>query len=333
MAETDPMIGEEALIEAYFAPLASQAGAFGLKDDCAAFTPEPGQDLVLTTDAVAEGVHFLPRDRPQDIAWKALAVNVSDLAAKGAKPVGYLLSLSLPGLPDRGWLEPFTEGLKGAQDAFGIALFGGDTDRRSNAPLSVTIMAFGTVPSGRMVRRGTAQAGDLLYVSGTLGDAALGLQLRSGRVRQQERMAEQEWLEGRYLRPQPRTALRDALLSYAHAAMDISDGLAKDLDRLARASGLGAEIDADQVPVSKAAGMVLSQDSELRIIALTGGDDYEILAAVPPSDAGTFEAAAVSAGVPVAPIGRLVTGSGVVVRDAGGAALDVARSGYDHFRS
>jgi thiamine-monophosphate kinase len=324
--------GEEAFIETYFAPLAASArGAFGLKDDCAVLGPEPGHDLVLTTDAIAEGIHFMPGDRPDDIAWKALAVNVSDLAGKGAKPVGYLLSLAVPQAPAPDWIAAFTRGLKEAQDAFGLALFGGDTDRRSNAPLSITIMAFGTVPSGGMIQRATARAGDFLYVSGTLGDAALGLRLRQGFVPGPMEEEARHWLERRYLRPEPRLGLRDALLACATGAMDISDGLVKDLGRLCRAAGVAAQIEAKDVPLSKPAAELVARHPDLRLLALTGGDDYEVLAAVPPDHAEHFERLALAGGVPVSRIGWLEPGAGVVARDALGTPIDLPATGYDHF--
>lgn len=328
MSDSVSITGEDALIRSYFAPLAAGfPGAFGLEEDCAALTPEPGHDLVLKTDAIAEGVHFRATDRPEDIAWKAVAVNVSDLAAKAARPVGYLLSLAFPRMPDRSWLEQFSGGLKAAQEHFGLVLMGGDTDRRSNAPLSVTIMAIGSVPSGRMVRRGTAQAGDFVYVSGTLGDSAIGLSIPAGLT-----AADRAYLEKRYLRPEPRLALRDALLGYANAAMDISDGLVKDLGRLCRASGLAAEIEAALVPVSEAARRAIELQAELRLLPLTGGDDYEILAAVSPERATDFEASASAAGVPVTRIGSLQAGSGVQVIGPDGKPIELHRLGYDHFQ-
>src|SRR5262245_28082139 len=172
----DRLGGEEAII-ALLAPLTEgDFGAFGLKDDCALLMPEPGTELVLKTDPIAEGVHFLPDDTPEDIAWKALAVNVSDLAAKGATPIGYLMALSFPGAPSRGWLTAFADGLGQAQGRFGCHLLGGDTDRRPG-PLTISITAIGSLPQGQMVRRTTAQSGCTLFVSGTVGDAALGLAL------------------------------------------------------------------------------------------------------------------------------------------------------------
>ena len=326
--------GEDELIATTFAPLASGfAGALGLKDDCAVLSPPPGEDLVLTTDAVAAGVHFFADDSPADIAWKALAVNVSDLTAKGARPVAYLMSLSFPERPERAWLDAFAAGLAEAQAAFGIALAGGDTDRRPG-PLSVTVTAIGRVPQGRMVRRATAQAGDLLFVSGTLADTALGLLLRQG-VAQAGGLglddAGARPLLRRYLRPEPRLSLAPHLLSFATAAMDISDGLVKDCGRLARASGLDARLDARRVPLSAPARTALQHQPDLLESVLTGGDDYEVLAAVPPNQAEAFRDAAAESGVAVTEIGRLVAGQGVTITGPDGAILELRGAGWDHF--
>jgi thiamine-monophosphate kinase len=328
--------GEDELIATTFAPLAAGfAGALGLKDDCAVLTPPPGADLVLTTDAVAEGVHFFAGDAAADIAWKALAVNVSDLAAKGAEPVAYLMSLSFPARPEPAWLAAFATGLGTAQTAFGIALAGGDTDRRPG-PLSVTITAIGRVPQGRMVRRATARAGDVLFLSGTLGDSALGLRLRQDPACTAAMGlddASAQALLGRYLRPEPRLALAPHLLSYATAAMDVSDGLVKDCGRLACASGLGAALEAARLPLSDPARTALRHDPELIQAVLTGGDDYEVLAAVAPSDAAAFREAAMASGVAVSAIGRLAPGDGVAVTGFDGRPLAIRGGGWDHFPS
>ncbi len=253
-------MGEDELIQRTFAPLAAGfPGALGLKDDCAVVTPPAGHDLVLTTDAVAEGVHFFSGDAARDIAWKALAVNVSDLIAKGARPIAYLLSLSFPDEPDRAWLDDFAAGLAEAQSAFSISLAGGDTDRRPG-PMSATVSAFGSVPHGRMVRRDGARAGDRLFVSGTIGDSALGLKLRldpglvSALGLDATRVAP---LLARYLRPDPPLALAPHLLKFASAAMDISDGLVKDCGRLARVSGVARANRRRRVPLSASARAVV----------------------------------------------------------------------------
>nr|PZN88093.1 MAG: thiamine-phosphate kinase [Pseudomonadota bacterium] len=335
MTDNDQIRDEDTLIQSYFAPLAAGfPGAFGLEEDCAALTPEPGHDLVLKTDAIAEGIHFRPEDAPEDVAWKALAVNVSDLAAKAARPVGYLLSIAFQSTPDRAWLERFSGGLKAAQERFGIVLMGGDTDRRPNAPLSVTITAIGSVPAGRMVRRGTARPGDLVYVSGTLGDSAIGLKLHSQSENAlQLAAADRIYLKQRYLRPMPRLQLRDALLCHARAAMDISDGLVKDLGRLCRASRVAATVRADAVPISEPARRAIALQPELSELPLTGGDDYEILATVAPEDVEAFDALARAAGIQVTQIGSVHEGTGALVLGADGQPLNLQRRGYDHFRA
>jgi thiamine-monophosphate kinase len=335
MSDVDVIAGEEDLIQRYLAPLAAGCpGALGLADDCAVLTPEPGEDLVLTTDAIAEGVHFLADDTPADIAWKALAVNVSDLAAKGAKSVGYLMSCAFPKAPMHSWMQGFAAGVAAAQERLGMKLMGGDTDRRPGAPLSITIMAIGHVPAGRMVRRGTARPGDLLYVTGSLGDAALGLQ-----IRRQSRATlawpltagERDFLAYRFLRPEPRIGLRDVLLGHAHAAMDLSDGLVKDLHRLCRTAAVSAEVHVERLPLSLPARKVIEACPDWREAPLVGGDDYEILAAVAPESGAAFEAAAQAAGTAVTQIGTCGGGAGVTVRRADGEVLKLKNTGYEHF--
>ncbi len=336
--------GEEAVIQRYFAPLAAgAAGAYGLGDDAACLTPTPGHDLVVTTDAIAEGVHFLPGDPPADIGWKALAVNLSDLAAKGATPRAYVMALAMPELPAPDWLAGFAAGLRAAQEAHGTVLIGGDTDRRPG-PLSVAITALGEVPSGRMVRRGAAQAGDLIFVSGSLGDAALGLRLRRAPSLARpwnldDRAAAQ--LAGRYLRPAPRTALAPVLLAHASAAMDLSDGLLKDLGRMCRASGTRAEVAFAALPLSPPVRAALAADTGLAEAIVAGGDDYELLISVPPAARRAFAHAAAAAGVAVAHIGQhsarasgqssAAPADDVILRDAVGAAMQLVRTGWDHF--
>ncbi len=330
----DRIASESELIERYLIPLARNApGALGLADDCAVLAPPPASDLVLTTDAVAAGVHFFPDDAPEDIAWKALAVNVSDLAAKGATPIAYQMALSFPEAPAHRWLERFVGGLAEAQAAFGITLSGGDTDRRPG-PLTIAITAIGGVPSGRMVRRGRASPGDALFVTGTLGDGALGLALRldpSLAATWRLTPGEQEHLLSRYARPQPRLSLGPTLRELASAAMDLSDGLAKDLGRMMDASGCRATIDAAHLPLSAAARKALATDPALMTTVVTGGDDYEILAAAPAAQADAFEARAAACGSPVTRIGVCEGGTGVAIADEEGRPIALARGGWDHF--
>ena len=316
-------------MQGYLAPLAAgYPGAFGLQDDCALLTPPPGTQLVLKTDPVAAGVHFFADDAPEDIAWKALAVNVSDLAAKGAEPLAYLMALALPRAPARDWMRRFADGLRDAQAAFGCHLIGGDTDRTAG-PLTIAITAIGSVPAGRMVRRATARAGDLLYVTGSIGDAALGLRLRrdAGVAASWGLDADgAAYLIQRYLRPRPALGLREALRAHAGAAMDLSDGLVKDLGRMCAASGVGARIEAGRVPLSAPARAAVRARPALLVELLTGGDDYEVLIAVPPARRAAFEAM-----TGLASIGEIVSGNGVTVMDASGAPMTFARTGWDHF--
>eukprot|EP01037_Dinobryon_pediforme_P022698 gene22698-23934_t len=270
---------EDDLIARYFRPLATDPGAFRLGDDCATLSPPPGHDLVLKADAVAEGIHFFSDDPWRAVAQKALRVNLSDLAAKGARPLGYLLSLALP----RDWTEPkladFAQGLAEDQSEFGIPLMGGDTIRSPDG-LMVSITVLGLVPQGRMARRGGARAGDRIYVSGTIGDAALGLQLRLDPALAQRlslSKSQSDHLLTRYLLPQPRQALAQAVLAHAHGAMDVSDGLVLDLTRMTRVSAVRARLDVRRVPLSDAARTAIAADPALLEAALTGGDDYELL--------------------------------------------------------
>ena len=323
---------EDRLIARYFRPLATAPGAFELGDDAAVLTPPAGCDLVLTTDAVISGVHFLPDDPPGHIARKVLRMNLSDLAAKGAKPIGFLLSIALPARTEESWIAAFAAGLGEDAKHYGCPLLGGDTDH-TPGPLSISVTALGTVPSGGMVRRSTAKAGDIVVVSGTIGDAALGVQLRREiGLAERWRLSAASWnhLRQRYLLPQPRNALAEAVLRHASAAMDVSDGLAGDLAKLCRASGVAAEVEVESVPLSDAARMALSADPKLIETVLTGGDDYEIVLTVPAAKLDGFRAAANGAGVPVSQIGCVTAGQGTRFLRAG-EVLSFARSSYSHF--
>ncbi len=332
MTETERVRGEEAIIQGFLAPLArGDPRAFGLADDCATVIPETGHELVVTTDSLIEGVHFLPGDNP---AFKALAVNVSDLAAKGAVPVAYLLTLALPEAPTVAWMQAFAAGLGRAQDAFGCHLIGGDTDRTPGR-LTVTIAAIGSVPEGRFVRRSTARAGDLVYVTGTIGDAGLGLSLcRDPTAAATWRLGaeEQAYLAGRFREPLPTLALGQALRAHASAAIDVSDGLVKDLERLCRASGVGARLETGLVPLSGAAQAVLQAGGATIADLITAGEDYELLVTLPRVRAAAFEQAAAAVGVAVTRIGEVTEKAhGLLVLDPAERPLAVPRTGWDHF--
>ncbi len=330
---TDRVKSETDLIQTYLAPLAAgHPGAFGLKDDAALISPEPGTDMVISTDPVRAGVHFFETDRADDIAWKALAVNVSDLAAKGARPLAYTMALAFPAAPERAWMQSFADGLRAAQTEFGCHLIGGDTDHASGA-LSIAITAFGPVPRGRMVQRTTAKAGDHLFVTGTLGDAALGLLLHRDPAFMNRELTsgDRAFLSARYLRPNPRVALAPLLLATASASLDISDGLLKDLGRMAAAAGIGATLRFETLPLSPPARHMIEAMPTFAGDIVTGGDDYEILFAVPPGKLDTLRTMTPAIPVQVTEIGRLEAGGGVTLLDQSGQAMQFSRGGYDHF--
>jgi thiamine-monophosphate kinase len=329
MASHDETSAEDRLIARYFAPLATHPGALRLTDDAAFIAPPPGSEIVLKTDAIIGGVHFFAEDDAATVAQKALRVNLSDLAAKGAKPLGYLLSLALPQETGGDWLSRFTQGLREDAECYGCPLFGGDTDR-TPGPITISIAMVGSVPAGSMVRRAGAKPGDLVFVSGTIGDAALGLTLRKGAAWKLTE-AQRDHLTARYLLPQPRNVLAEAVRTHASASMDISDGLAGDFAKLCRVSQVAAEIEVARVPLSDAARAAVSADPAMLMTALTGGDDYEIVCTVPPEKAASFRAAAAEVGVPVTEIGRIVAGEGARFIGADGKPLTFEHPSFSHF--
>lgn len=331
-SDEDSPSGEDSLIARYFRPLATDPGAFDLGDD-AAVLQALGDDIVVTTDAIVEGVHFLAIDPPDSIARKALRVNLSDLAAKGATPAGFVLTLALRSA-DRAWLASFARGLAEDIDLFGCPLLGGDTVS-TPGPLMISITAFGRVPGGKMVRRNGAKPGDRVVVTGTIGDAVLGLDsLKGGAVATALAgdAAANQMLVGRYRVPQPRNALAKAVRDHAHAAMDVSDGLAGDLAKLCAASGVSAAIDAQSIPFSAAAAALLARGTVGVEALVSGGDDYEILCAIPEACFEIFARDADLAGVAVTSIGTVIAGASPPrFLDGQGREIALARRSYSHF--
>jgi thiamine-monophosphate kinase len=324
--------GEDSLIARYFRPIATDPGAFGLTDD-AAVLKATDDDLVVTTDAIVEGVHFLSDDPSDTIARKALRVNLSDLAAKGATPAGFVMTLALREASDA-WLAPFARGLGEDAKSFDCALLGGDTVS-TPGPIMISITAFGRTPQGRMVHRNTMRPGDRIVVTGTIGDAALGLGiLKGGAVAKALAgdVAATEMLVQRYRIPQPRVSLAKAVRDHASAAMDVSDGLAGDLAKLCAASGVSAAIDAASIPLSAPVQSLLARGAIAVESIVSGGDDYEILCAIPEDRFDAFADAARFAGVPVISIGTVVAGSAVPrFLDANGREMALSRQSYSHF--
>ncbi|MBR1155759.1 thiamine-phosphate kinase [Bradyrhizobium sp. JYMT SZCCT0428] len=331
MTNGKPVSGEDSLIARYFRPIATDPGAFNLDDDAAALKPD-GDDIVVTTDAIVEGVHFLPDDPPDTVARKALRVNLSDLAAKGAVPAGFVLTLALRDT-DEAWLKPFAAALGEDAAQFGCPLLGGDTVS-TPGPLMVSVTAFGRVPSGKMVHRSGAKPGDRVLVTGTIGDAALGLAvLGGGKVHAAvSDVAARDLLVGRYRVPQPRVGLAEIVRDHAGAAMDVSDGLAGDLTKLCGVSGVSAAIDLESVPLSDAARDLVSRGIVGIETLIAGGDDYEILCTVAEDRVDAFVQAAQGAGVAVSSIGTVLAGSGAPkFLDGQGGEIVLKRRSYSHF--
>lgn len=303
---------EFALIARHFRPLAGQGG-LDLADDAALLTPPPGREMVLAADAMVAGVHFLPDDPPQTIGRKLLRVNLSDLAAMGADPLAYLMTVALPRDTPDSWLEGFVAGLALDQAEFGLQVLGGDTVSTAG-PVSLSLTILGTVAPGQALRRGGARPGDTLWVSGTIGDGHLGLRAARGEIADPDGV-----LASRYRLPTPRLALGRALRGLATACMDVSDGLVQDLGHLCRASGCAAVLEAARVPLSRPA-----QDADLAAL-LTGGDDYELLFALPPG-------AMPAPGMAITRIGHFTAGAaGVQVRDRTGQPMALPQQGWSHF--
>ncbi|MBV8784274.1 MAG: thiamine-phosphate kinase [Gammaproteobacteria bacterium] len=319
-------LSEQTLIERFFRAVGAQRGDVGLGvgDDAALLRPAPGQELVVTTDTLVAGVHFPPDCPAAAIGHRALAVNLSDIAAMGAEPCWALLALTLP-QADAAWLAEFAAGLGTLAREHGVALVGGDTTR---GPLCITVQLLGQVPPGRALRRDGAHAGDALFVSGTPGDAAAGLALVQRRLE-----VPPQWEAGlreRFLYPTPRLALGAQLREFASACIDVSDGLLGDAGKLAAASGLGARLEWEALPVSEGLGAACGAE-RARVLALTGGDDYELCFAVPPERVSALHAALPPARWGYARIGTLEAAAGArVMRE--GTVMEFSHSGYQHFR-
>jgi thiamine-monophosphate kinase len=325
------MPGEFETIARLFAPLAEGwPGAFKLQNDAATLGLAPGEEAVLTLDTMTEGVHFLPGDPPELVAKKLLRVNLSDLAAMGAEPLGYLLSLAKPKERGEDWIEAFAAGLREDQALYGLHLLGGDSTS-IKGPLSLSLTAIGKVPAGQALTRGGARPGDRLYVSGTIGDAALGLKVLCEEDLGLDKRARDQ-LSDRYRLPQPRLALGRELLGLASACLDVSDGLVGDAAHIAEVSGVGLEIQAGRVPFSEAAAQALSLDRGLLETLVTGGDDYELLFTAPEGAEETLKALSARLDLPITAVGRVTEGAAkVTLLDESGRELALTKGGWTHF--
>lgn len=326
MAAGEP--GEFERIRRYFAPLAGRGG-LGLLDDAALIECRAGRHLVVTADAIVAGVHFLPDDPPHLVAKKLLRVNLSDLAAMAARALHYLITTALPPALGAEWVAGFAEGLAADQRHFGVELLGGDSVATAG-PAVLSLTAIGEVEAGREIRRNGARAGDDIWVSGTIGDAFLGLGARRGAYPQltaEDRAA----LIARFQVPEPRVALGPALAGIAHAMIDISDGLLADLGHICETSRVAAIVALDTLPLSAGAQKLAASESGLRAQLATGGDDYELLFTASPADTELIAALSKKLGLPIAKIGRIEAGAGVRLVDGEGRTIPVEHAGWRHF--
>ncbi|WP_119308677.1 thiamine-phosphate kinase [Cohaesibacter haloalkalitolerans] len=332
MANSPKRLGESELIRRYFAPLCHPDMSFGLSDDAAFLRCDADQQLVLTKDMLVADVHFFADDDPALIARKALRVNLSDLASKGAEPLGYLLGLGLPTSWDEDWLKRFCEGLQLDQESFAFPLIGGDTVK-SPERLTLSITAFGQVPRSNTILRMNAAVGEVVYVTGTIGDSALGLLVRREPDQYPSVAAlDRAFLKDRFLLPQPRLSCRQLIRKFATASMDISDGLIGDAQKMSSAAGKALLLDSGSIPLSQPAKAMIGSSTDLHEIALTGGDDYELLFCARPEDHEALMAEAHSLGVSLSRIGRVAEGEGVRLLDSAGQDIPLSHgSSYEHF--
>ena len=330
MARQPSRTGEFDTIDKFFAPLCEGfPGARGLTDDTASLVISDDHEAVITMDTMVSGVHFLATDPPDLIARKLMRVNLSDLASAGATPRTYFLSLSLPPSIDDNWVRSFAEGLSVDQNSYNVVLGGGDTTS-TPGPLTLTLTAIGEVPKGQVITRKGAQAGQDIYVSGTIGDAALALALiQTTGVEQVQAGAPS--LMARYQLPEPRVSLGVLLLGVATSAADISDGLMADLGHICRTSGVGAEIRSSSVPLSDEARKLLAEQSELSNCVYSGGDDYELLFTARSEDAERITAISETLNMPITRIGCAIKGESPVLLSDSGEIIELSSSGWRHF--
>jgi thiamine-monophosphate kinase len=321
-------LGEFERIRRFFAPLAGPGG-LGLLDDAALIDCPAGQRLVVTTDAIVEGVHYLPEDPPDLVARKLLRVNLSDLAAMAARPLHYLLTTALPAGLGEDWLDGFARGLGEDQRRYRVDLVGGDSVM-TRGPAVLSMTAIGAAAAGMEVRRRGARPGDAVWVSGTIGDAFLGLEVLRG-AHQGLAAEHRAALIARFRLPEPRTELGPQLAGIADAMIDVSDGLLADLGHICEASNAAALVELTALPLSPAARAVVAAEPAVRPLLAAGGDDYELLFTAPGNAAAAIAELSRRLGVPIAPIGRIEPGAGVRLVDADGRAVPVAATGWRHF--
>jgi thiamine-monophosphate kinase len=320
--------GEFDLIAQGLASLSDAAHGLRLTDDAALFAPTPGHTAVLSTDTLVAGVHFFPDDPPRDIARKALRVNLSDIAAMGAVPKGYLLNLSLPDDVADTWLDAFVAGLAADQQVFGVTLLGGDTVRTSG-PFTVSVTAVGEVRIGRAMKRAGARIGDVVLVTGTIGDAVIGLRVLTEKAALDPVNA--KFVLDRYRLPQPRTSIGPYLVGLASAAIDVSDGLIADLGHICETSSVAATILAAAVPFSPAGRAAIDARQLTVSEAVSGGDDYELLFCAPPEARDALSRLSATLDVAITEIGEITAGAGVELIDGNGEAVVIDRPGHTHF--